>query len=199
MTNEFILVRHATCEHMDEMLLGRAVDSPLDAHGLRQAEATANVLRHHEGLLIMSSPRRRTRQTAEAIALATRSDVVSSDAIDEIDFGRWSGRTFAQLAEDPDWRHWNDHRSSASTPSGERIADVQARVLHQLNRWRREFPGRVVAIVTHAEVIRATLMHWLDAPIDGYSRLAIHPASYSTVCLGEWGVRIEGINQRVPA
>lgn len=199
MTNEFILVRHATCEHMDEMLLGRTVDAPLDARGMRQAEATAKALRHHENLLVVSSPRRRTRQTAAAIAALTGCEVASSDAIDELDFGRWSGRTFAQLAEDADWRYWNEHRGSAAMPSGERMADVQARVLPELNRWREAFPGRVIAIVTHAEVIRAALMYWLDAPLDGYSRLAIHPASCSTVSLGDWGVRIEGINQQVPA
>ncbi|HEY0938684.1 MAG TPA: histidine phosphatase family protein [Steroidobacter sp.] len=199
MTNELILVRHARCEHMDEMLLGRTVDAPLDAQGVRQAEATASALRHRDDLLIMASPRRRARQTAAAIAALTGGEVVSSDAIDEIDFGPWSGQTFAQLAGDAGWRYWNEHRSSAATPSGERIADVQARMLRQLNRWREDFPGRVIAIVTHAEVIRAVLMHWLDAPIDGYGRLAIDPASYSTVSLGDWGVRIEGINQRVAA
>lgn len=199
MTNEFILVRHATCEHMDEMLLGRTVDVPLDEQGVRQAEATANALRHHQDLLIMSSPRRRTRQTAAIIAAMNGGEVMNSEAIDELDFGRWSGRTFAQLAEDPDWRHWNEQRGSAATPSGERMADVQARLLRQLSRLGETFPGRVVAIVTHAEVIRAALLHWLNAPMDGYDRLAIHPASYSTVSLGDWGVRIEGINQRVPA
>lgn len=199
MTNELILIRHATCEHMDEMLLGRTVDAPLDAQGVRQARVTARALRHRGGMVIMASPRRRAQQTAAAIAVMTGGKVVSADAIDEIDFGRWSGQTFAQLAGDADWRHWNEHRSSAATPSGERIADVQARMLRQLGRWQDDFPGRVIAIVTHAEVIRAALMHWLDAPIDGYGRLAIDPASYSTVSLGDWGTRIEGINQRVAA
>lgn len=197
MTNEFILVRHATCEHMDDMLLGRIVDSPLDARGVRQAEAMAQSLRAREDLLVMTSPRQRTRQTAAAIAAANGCEVVSSLAIDELDFGRWSGRTFTQLADDADWRRWNEHRGSAATPSGERMADVQTRVLYQLRRLRQAFPGRAIAIVTHAEVIRAALLHWLDAPIDGYSRLAIHPASCSTVSIGDWGVRIDGINQRV--
>lgn len=199
MTNEFILVRHATCERMDEMLLGRTMDLPLDARGMRQAAAMASTLRSREDLLIMTSPRQRTQQTAAAIAAATGGEVVTSHAFDELDFGHWSGRTFAQLADDTGWRHWNEHRGSAATPNGERMSDVQARVLDQLHRLRNAFPGRVIAIVTHAEVIRAALMHLLNAPMDGYSRLAIHPASCSTVSMGDWGVRIEGINQRVSA
>lgn len=199
MTNEFILVRHATCERMDEMLLGRTVDVPLDSRGQRQAAAMASSLRLRGDLLVMTSPRRRTRETAAAIAATNGSEVVCSPAIDELDFGHWSGRTFAQLAEDQDWRLWNEHRGSASTAGGERMADVQARTLDQLQRLQRAFPGRVIAIVTHAEVIRGALLHWLSAPVDGYSRLAIDPASISTVVIGDWGVRIDGINQRVAA
>jgi broad specificity phosphatase PhoE len=181
---------------MDELLLGRTVDVPLDARGLRQATALASSLRSRENLLVMTSPRRRTQQTAAAIAAVNDCEVVSSEALDELDFGHWSGRAFAQLADDADWRRWNEQRGSAATPSGERMADVQARVLEQLHCLQRDFPGRAIAIVTHAEVIRAALMHWLNAPTDGYARLAIHPASSSTVNLGDWGVRIESINQR---
>jgi broad specificity phosphatase PhoE len=197
MTNEFILIRHATCERMDELLLGRTVDLPLDPRGRQQAAAMAHALRTRDDLLVMASPRQRTQQTAAAIAAVTGCEVVSSHAIDELDFGHWSGRTFMQLAEDADWRDWNAHRASAATPAGERMTDVQARVLQQLKRLADAFPGRTIALVTHAEVIRGALLHWLGAPLDGYSRLAIHPASCSTVSLGDWGVRIEGINQRV--
>jgi broad specificity phosphatase PhoE len=199
MTNEFILVRHATCEHMDEMLLGRTIDSPLDARGMQQAEAMARVIDSRRELLIVASPRRRAQQTAAAIAAKTGADIVTSHDIDELDFGHWSGRTFVQLAEDPSWRHWNEQRSCASTPAGDRIADVQARVLRHLHRLQDAFPGRPIAIVSHAEVIRSVVLHWLEAPIDGYHRLAIHPASMTRVTMGAWGVRIDGINQQAPA
>jgi broad specificity phosphatase PhoE len=58
------------------------------------------------------------------------------------------------------------------------------------------FPGRPIVIVTHAEVIRSVILHWLEAPIDGYGRLVISPASLTRVSVGDWGVRIDGINQR---
>ena len=64
MTNEFLLVRHATCERMDEMLLGRTVDSPLDARGMQQAAAMARALSSHRELLIVASPRRRAHSSA---------------------------------------------------------------------------------------------------------------------------------------
>ena len=196
MSNEFLLVRHATCERMDEMLLGRTVDSPLDARGMQEAAAMARVVGSNQKLLIVASPRRRTQQTAAAIGAVTDAEIVTSAAVDEIDFGEWSGRTFVQLAEDPDWRRWNENRSSARTPAGESIADVQARVLEQLRELREEHPGRCIVVVTHSEVIRSMVLYWLEAPIESYHRLVISPASWTRVSIGDWGVRIEGINQQ---
>jgi len=198
MTNELVLVRHATCEHMDEMLLGRTVDAPLAWLGAQEAEAMALMLAPSQETLIVVSPRRRAQQTAAAIAARWQCELVTALDIDELDFGHWSGRTFAELADDPAWRQWNEQRESAATPAGERIRDVQSRVLRHLHRLRQTFPGRPMVLVTHAEIIRTALLHWLQAPVAAYQRLAISPASMSHVSLSDWGARIEGINLRAP-
>ncbi|MFC4308878.1 histidine phosphatase family protein [Steroidobacter flavus] len=198
MINELVLVRHATCERMDEMLLGRTVDAPLAAIGVREAEAMACALGSSQETLIVASPRRRAQQTAAAICERSQCELVTACDIDELDFGHWSGQTFNELAQDPAWRRWNEQRATAATPAGERIGDVQARVVRHLDRLRQTFPGRPMVLVTHAEVIRAALLHWLQAPVDAYRRLAISPASISRVSLSDWGPRIDGINQRAP-
>jgi broad specificity phosphatase PhoE len=198
MTNELVFVRHATCERMDEMLLGRTVDAPLAPIGVREAEAMACMLAPAPETLLVVSPRRRAQQTATALVTRSRCELVTACDIDELDFGHWSGQTFSELAEDPAWRRWNEQRELAATPAGERIKDVQARVLRHLHRLREAFPGRPMILVTHAEVIRAALLYWLQAPVDAYQRLAISPASISRVSLSEWGPRIDGINQRAP-
>ncbi|WP_116809155.1 histidine phosphatase family protein [Steroidobacter cummioxidans] len=198
MTNELVLVRHATCEHMDEMLLGRTVDAPLAALGLREAEAMTCMLAPPQEILLVASPRRRAQQTAAAIAARSQCEFVTACDIDELDFGHWSGQTFSELDQDPAWRRWNEQRDTAATPAGERIADVQERVLHHLHQLREAFPGRPMILVTHGEVIRAALLHWLQAPADAYRRLAISPASVSRVSLSDRGPRIDGINHRAP-
>jgi probable phosphoglycerate mutase len=181
------------------MLLGRTVDASLDTSGLREATAMARALESIPDPLIDTSPRQRARQTAAAIAARSGAEIVISSALDEVDFGAWSGRSFAELADDPSWRQWNEQRASAATPAGERIADVCARVLEHLRRMQDAFPSRPIIVVTHAEVIRTALLHWLGAPVESYHRLLISPASVTRVRLGEWGVRIESINQRVPS
>jgi broad specificity phosphatase PhoE len=197
LTNDLVLVRHATCERMDSILLGRTVDAALDTCGLREAAAMARSLASVSDPLIETSPRQRARQTAAAIAAHTGAEVATSPAIDEVDFGGWSGQTFAQLHEDPGWQTWNRQRASAATPAGERIEDVRTRTLEHLGRLQRAFPERPIILVTHAEIIRTVLLHWLGAPIDSYQRLVISPASLTRVRLGEHAVSIESINQRV--
>ena len=198
MTNELVLVRHATCARMDEILLGRTVDAPLAPEGVQEAEAMARMLAASQEALIVMSPRRRAQQTAAAIAQRSQGEMVTAAELDELDFGHWSGRTFVELAQNPAWRQWNEQRDTAATPAGERMRDVQSRVLRHLNRLRESFPGRPMILVTHAEVIRGTLLHWLQAPADVYQRLTISPASISRVSLSDWGPRIDGINLRAP-
>ncbi len=184
---------------MDSVLLGRAIDSPLDAPGEQQAQRLAGRLAAYGDLQIEASPRRRTQQTAAAIAAQGRAEVRTSPDLDEVDFGRWAGQPFASLAEDPEWRRWNEQRSIARTPAGDTMSAVLARTMRHLQRMHREFPSRTVAIVTHAEIIRATLLHYLGASLDHYARLDISPASISTLSMDGDGVIVHSINERMLA
>ncbi len=182
---------------MDDVLFGRVVDAALDAHGEQQASIVAARLARESGLLIETSPRRRTRQTAHAIAVSARAQLSMAPDLDEIDFGRWSGQRFVTLAADPRWRHWNERRDLASTPAGDSIARVQSRIARHLHRLQAAFPNRTIALVTHAEVIRSTLLWILDLPASAYDRLEISPSSISTLQWRDGGLRVHSVNERV--
>jgi broad specificity phosphatase PhoE len=177
MTTRFMLVRHATCAQTDRILLGRSLDPPLDARGRAQARALARQLRGETPAWIESSPRKRTRQTAHTIAAAMHRELHIAPELDELDFGEWSGRNFADLERDPDWRRWNRERGSAQTPAGVTIADVQTALTGHLAKLAQAHPDASVLLVTHAEVIRALLMHALHAPVDHWALYQIPPAS----------------------
>ena len=72
--------------------VGRGTDLPLSASGRKQAEALARAL---EGGVdaVVSSPLRRTRETAEALGLPARLD----DRLLEIDYGPDEGRPEAEV------------------------------------------------------------------------------------------------------
>src|SRR4051812_49723617 len=87
---------------------------------------------------IHSSPRRRTRETAAAIGAEMGIDEEVAFELDEIDFGvDWCGRAFDDLNTDARWRQWNEARSTARTPAGEALSDVQRRIVGHMEHMRK--------------------------------------------------------------
>jgi len=198
-TTTVYLVRHAAHGLLERVLTGRMPQVHLADLGHAQARRLA---RHFAGLnitAIQSSPRERAEETARPIAQAASLPCDIVDALDEIDIGAWTGRAFADLAADPAWQTWNTSRSTARAPGGESMAEVQARVLAHLQAAGTRYPGGRVVLVSHADVIKAGLLHFLGASLDSFASFDIAPASISTLLLGEWGGRIVALNERVAA
>jgi len=161
-----LLVRHApTAATRASAFPG---DEDLDARGREAAAGLAGRLpRSRE---VLTSPARRCRQTAEAAGLAA----VVDDAIRDCDFGSWTGRTLAAVdAADPAAvREWMLD-PEAAPHGGESLSQFAARIAAWLDdQGGRE--GRLVAI-THAEVIKAAVVHALGAPILAFWRLDAAP------------------------
>jgi broad specificity phosphatase PhoE len=145
---------------------------------------------------IHTSPRNRTRETADAIgdACGVRNEVVPD--LDEIDFGaEWCGRSFDELGADPAWRRWNENRAGAHTPAGESLATVRDRVAQHMRRAAADHPGAAVVLVSHADVIKTAITHHLGLPLATIDRLEVAPASISTLVVGAWGAKLLGLNE----
>jgi probable phosphoglycerate mutase len=56
-----------------------------------------------------------------------------------------------------------------------------------------------IVIVSHAEPIRAALLHYLKLPLNDFLSIAVDPASVSTLRMGARRTEIARINQQVPA
>ena len=98
--NEIVFVRHARTSWSGRRYCGRS-DPALDAVGRRAAAALADALAPTlaPAVLIVSSPARRARQTADALARAAGVDRVEIDERWwEVDCGVADGRTFDELA-----------------------------------------------------------------------------------------------------
>ena len=186
------LVRHAQHGLLGHVLAGRMPGVGLSAAGLAEAEALARCFVPGACRALLTSPMLRTAQTAAAIATATGLNPQTEPGLDEVDFGDWTGRSFAELAAAPGWEHWNTARGLAPTPGGESMLAVQARAVTSLAQ-HREAGGAVIA-VTHADVIKAVLAHALGMPLDLMHRLEISPASRSILVLGAGFARVEAVN-----
>jgi len=190
------LVRHAVHPLVDRVLVGRTGGVQLGKDGREQAEALARRLARDGIGVVQSSPQERALETAALIAapLGLAVDIVPD--LDEADFGQWAGCSFEQLNRDPRWLAWNSERGTARPPGGETMLELQKRILGHLDRLKAERPKGKLVLVSHAEVIRAALLHFLGIALDSFARVEIAPASISTLLLNGSCAQVIGCNDR---
>lgn len=192
------LVRHGAHEEYGRVLSGRAGNAALSQEGRAQAGRVGLWAQCASVAAIHASPRRRTVETAEIIATTLALEPELVGALDELDFGEWTGRCFDDLEGDPLWRDWNSSRSTACPPGGEAMAPAISRTVAHLNRISERWNGASVICVTHCDIIRGTLAHYLGLSLGNILRFEIDPGSISTVAIDPWGGRVTRVNE-VPA
>ncbi|MFF8956243.1 bifunctional RNase H/acid phosphatase [Streptomyces sp. NPDC014894] len=159
-------------------------DPSLSAAGRRQAEAVAAALAARGTVQeIVSSPLKRCRETAEAVAARLNLDVRVEDGLRETDFGAWEGLTFAEVQERyaDDLAAWLGSTKAAPTGGGENFAAVARRVAAARDRITARSAGRTVLLVTHVTPIKTLVRLALGAPPESLFRMELSAASLSAV------------------
>jgi probable phosphoglycerate mutase len=190
----FYLIRHAHCSCLGQSLAGWAPGVHLSREGALQSERLADMLSTRRIDAIYCSPLERAFETAEPLALRMRTRIHVSDKLGEIRFGEWTGSTFLKLSSYTVWNRFNTFRSGTRIPQGDLMIEVQARIVSELDRLLSEHPGRCIALISHADVIRSALAFYAGIPLDIMQRIEISPASVSTLVLEDSGPRILQIN-----
>jgi broad specificity phosphatase PhoE len=196
-TATLLLIRHAAHVELGRTLSGRRRDVALSHEGLEQAEIVADLLAVEPLAAVYSSPRERAFYTARSIAEAHELKVGVVDALDEIDFGDWTGVDFNTLEGDADWNAWNEARDTARPPGGESMAEAVRRTAAALEAIAADHKGESVACITHCDIIRGAVAYYLGLPLDNLLRFDIDPASVTRIALGSWGARILTVNERL--
>lgn len=196
MTTTLYLLRHAAHDRVGHYLAGRAPGIHLGPDGLAQATRLGARMAREQLDGLFASPRERAQETAAAVARERGGmPVETSEALDEVDFGPWSGATFEELNKRDDWRRWNELRSMAETPVGETMLDVQRRAVGFVRQLTTRQKEARVALVSHADVIKTIVGHVLGIPIDAWQRFDIAPASITTLVVGDWGAKLLTLNE----
>jgi broad specificity phosphatase PhoE/ribonuclease HI len=177
----FVLVRHGTTKHSHDKRFSGRNDLPLDMSGAGQAALLAQ-RRFGDVSAVVSSPLRRTVQTAQAIATQLGLTVETVDDLAETDFGAWEGLTFAEAkaaypAELDAWLASPD----VAPPGGESFAAVGRRVRRGREQVIAAHPEQTVVVVTHVTPIKSLIRFALDAPPTAMFRLHLDTASVSIV------------------
>jgi probable phosphoglycerate mutase len=190
----FALIRHASHALLGHRIVGRRPGVQLGPAGVREADALARRLEGWPIRAVYSSPLERARATAVPIAEGLRLEVQIADELNEIDYGEWTNRTLADLRELPEWRRFNLFRSGSRIPHGESMIEVQDRMLRLIERLCAAHPEQMIALVSHGDVIKATLAYYLGVPLDLFQRIELSPASLSILRVEPHGPEVLLIN-----
>jgi broad specificity phosphatase PhoE len=178
-----LLLRHGQTALSVERRYSGHGDPELTELGQLQAAAAAARL----GLVpdiaaVLSSPLRRARQTAAAVAEATGAPLVVRDALIETDFGGWEGLTFNEARRrDPDLHAAWLGSEDVAPPGGESFAAVGRRVEAERAAVLAEYPGATVVLVTHVTPIKMLLREALQGGPGILYRLHLDLAALSIV------------------
>jgi len=178
-----LLVRHAQTQAIDARLVGRTPGVHLSERGYAELPRLRQQLASIPLEAVYSSPLVRTRETAEPLATDHGLAVDIEDDLNEVDFGDWTGATFDKLQSDRDWQIFNRQRSTAVVPNGERILDVQRRVVTLITRLGERHRGGTIVVVSHGEVIRSAVLWFAGRSLDDFHQFPIDPASVTGIAM----------------
>ncbi|PCD03503.1 histidine phosphatase family protein [Sphingomonas spermidinifaciens] len=184
------LVRHASHDEVGRVLSGRSAIS-INAAGRAEAAGAAERLAARSIAAVWTSPRERARQTAAIVAAPHGLEPTIAEALDEIEFGEWTGQRFAALDADPRWFDWNARRGSACAPGGETLAEAAARAFD----FVRQLEGEAVC-VSHCDVIRGVVARAIGLNLDHLLRFDCDPASVTTLSIEGDAIRLVALNLR---
>lgn len=176
-----ILVRHGeTALNAEGRFRGRA-DAPLTAHGQQQAAAVAHALAALPPATLVSSPRLRARQTADAIGRPTSGAVIVDDRLDDVDYGEWTGLTRAEVVASwpGQFALWLEAPERLRMPGGERVAEVRDRVWSALCEIAQR--GQRAIVVTHDACVRLAIVALLGAPTASMHAVRVDLASRTEI------------------
>lgn len=184
-TTRFLLIRHGANDlQADGILAGWTPGIHLNEEGRVQAENLAQRLASVALAAVYASPLERALETAEIIAAPHRLPVTVREGLGEVRFGHWTGQPVKQLRRRRLWRAIQFAPSTVRFPGGESIREVQTRVVSELEELRARHAQHTVAIVAHADVIKAAVTHYVGLHLDLFQRMVVNPASLTVLELG---------------
>lgn len=188
MTTRLKLVCHAPTSAVRTSAF--PADEPVDAQGLQKSAGFSGRLGHVDRC--WTSPALRACQTAAALHL----DAVTEPLLRDCDYGTWTGRTLEDVqAHEPEaLAEWLGD-PAAAPHGGETVAGLLKRVAAWLDA-QSQTEEKVVA-VTHAAVIRAAVIHAIQATPLSFWRIDIAPLSVTTLSgnHGRWTLSSTGTVQ----
>ena len=178
---KLVLVRHGQTDYnVKHLLPGQLPGISLNEEGRREARATGDAIRALPISAIIASPLERTMETAGYINTDRNLELRTDRDLLDTDYGRFSGQCYDDLDKaDKRWRRFVSDPLHA--PRGvESFAAVQQRAVRASERWRQaQDVGEWVALVTHADLVKLIVAHYVGIPLARVPLFSMDNASVS--------------------
>jgi probable phosphomutase (TIGR03848 family) len=181
-----LLIRHAVNDFVKTgRLAGWTPGVHLNEEGQAQAAALGKRLADSTLDRLYVSPLERTMETAQAIQQHhPRLTLVQNEQIGEVRYGDWEGMEISKLTGRKMWQVVQQYPSRAEFPNGETMRGVQTRAVNAIEALVEAHPRETVVVVSHADLIKMVIAHYLGMHLDEFQRIVIAPASISSLSLG---------------
>jgi len=192
-----LLIRHGQNDFVGKhKLAGWLPGVHLNDVGRAQAEAVAASLKGVKLQAVYASPLERTTETAAPIAQAQGLEVQVLPGLGELKLGKWEGRSLKSLRRLKMWERVQNAPSLARFPNGESFAEAQARIVAELDTLinRHTSKKAVIAVVSHSDMIKLAIAHYVGLPLDLFQRLVVDPGSISVLAFHGAHTRLVKLN-----
>jgi broad specificity phosphatase PhoE len=169
---------------------------PLNPTGEAQARRLAGSLPVDSFRVLISSPVARAKQTAEILATALRVPVTTDHGLTEINVGEWEGRYWKDLVTETARQKFYTSPQEARPPGGETLREVQLRAVAAVERARAGGEADSLLFVSHADVLRAILAHYLNWDLRLVRQIQIAHASLTALEFNATSVDLMFLNYR---
>ncbi|MGH7229590.1 MAG: histidine phosphatase family protein [Nitrospiraceae bacterium] len=176
-----LLVRHGETDwNRSGQIMGEQ-PVPMNENGEAQVKRLATFLKSRSIHALYSSPVARALQTAEILASALQVPVTADRGLTEINVGEWEGRYWKHLTDEFARQQFYARPEEARPPGGETLSEVQTRAVAAVERARtRERENRLL-FVSHADVVRTILAHYLRLDLKTVRQMRIDHASLTAL------------------
>lgn len=168
----------------------------LNEQGRKQAQALGERLRDLPIAAVYCSPLERAVETARAIAEPRQMHLQTVEDVGEVRYGDWEGGDLKELSRHELWPGVQFYPSGTRFPGGgETLGEVQMRAVAALDRLRTQHPQEMIAVVSHADLIRLVTAYYIGMHIDLFQRLVIGTASVTALSFQAMGPRLLAFNE----
>lgn len=154
-------VRHGQTDlNLAKKMQGGGTEKELNETGVSQAYNTKKELENVKYDLVICSPMKRAKQTAEIINEGRDIPIITDERIRERKLGDYEGRDVTEEMENNIW----DYKLNYNIPNGENLHDFENRINEFFDDIKEKYYDKTILIVAHGGIAKVIKSHLYGMP-----------------------------------